>query len=195
MHNAAILAQVAMSRGLPPQAEDDAASVFRVLHGFYGNLFFSKFATGAINDAGEDEGTLSARNVWAHALGRYDTSTIKAALRRCRDAHPEFPPNLPQFAALCAAAQPRGVIADATKLLGMAPALRSVYAAQARAINAKHDGKAAARRAGLPERADPPPGLDALKQAIADASASAGGSEAAELLRLDRILAPQGVAA
>ena len=39
--------------------------------------------------------------------------TVKAALRQCLEAHPEFPPSLPQFVALCKANAPREVFRPA----------------------------------------------------------------------------------
>lgn len=164
--------------------ESAANHVFKVLHGFYGNLFFSKYASGKVNKAGEDEGLLSVRAIWDYGLREYSADTVKAALRQCQEAHPEFPPSMPQFVALCAAIKPRGKPADATKLLGMAPALRSQYAKTSREIIARHTAKAAQRETGYVELQ---PTLAGLKQAIASAVAAAGGDEVAELLRLDRL--------
>jgi hypothetical protein len=167
--------------------ESAARLVFRVLHGFYGNLFSAKFASGKLHkETGADLGVASARTVWAIALQRFDAATVTTALDRCAEAHSEFPPSLPQFLVLCAAAAPRGKVADASKLLGMAPALRSQYARQARDIIARRGQKAQQKAAGHVE--PPPATLAGLKQAIADAVGCAGGDEAAELLRLDRML-------
>ena len=184
-----------MGRPAQDVREGAANSVFRVLHGYYGNMLFSKFASGKLDANGDDEGLVSARRVWDHGLQRYDAETMKDALRLCRDRHPEFPPSLPQFLSMCQACHRVGPRADATKLLGMGPKLRSVYAANARAIIEKHDARSAANRAGISEREAPPPTLDGLKQAIADASSLAGGNEAAELLRLDRMFVRGAVSA
>jgi hypothetical protein len=171
--------------GARTQGPDDAGikRVFMVLHGFYGNLFLSKFSTGSVEN-GEDQGIANARRVWAHSLADYDADTVKLALRRCQQAHPEFPPSLPQFVALCSAIKPREVYQPpAPPALTMSPELREKLVAE--------------QRQRLDELAqkikEPPPesGLNLLKQAIARAVADAGGDEALELLRLDRMLAPR----
>lgn len=178
-------------KGMPaPEviAEADVKRVFAVMHGFYGNLFFTKFATGAVEN-GEDQGIVNARRIWAHGLREYDAETIKTALRLCQVRHPEFPPSLPQFSGICAAAKIRPTYSSTAVAIGMSDKLRSKYAKQARAINAKHDERAARAR-GIGAR-PLPPGLDGLKQAIADAIGAAGGNEAEALLRLDRMFAKE----
>lgn len=157
---------------------EDANNVFRVMHGFYGNLFLSKFATGEVKADGSDGGVASARAIWAHGLREFDLSTVKTALARVMDAHPEFPPTLPQFVQLCKACAPRPVYREA-----LPPAKPNPEIAR-KAL--------AAMRANLATTA-PADGLSLLKQAIADAVRCAGGNEAAELARLDRMF--QGVAA
>jgi len=169
----------------PVIAESDVNRVFAVLHGFYGNLFFTKFATGAVEN-GEDQGIANARRIWAHGLREYDAETIKTALRNCQVRHPEYPPSLPQFAGMCAAAKIRPAYSSTAVAIGMSDELRSRYARQARAINDKHAERAANRRSGFKPV---PPGLDGLKQCIANAIGAAGGDEAAALIRLDRVFA------
>lgn len=179
------LAQAA-ARPEPTMDEADVKNVFRVLHGFYGNLFLSKFATGSVEN-GEDQGIANARRIWAYSLRGYDAETVKLALRRCQSAHPEFPPSCPQFVALCEAVRPRAVWRPATPTqpaLAMSEELRAQRRAEARAAATE----AAHRR--LEELK--PTGLAALKQAIADAVSCAGGDEVAMLLRLDSQLAPAG---
>jgi hypothetical protein len=176
------------SIGSPQPSIDDAGikRVFMVLHGFYGNLFLSKFATGSVEN-GEDQGIANARKVWAYSLRDFDAETIKGALRRCQAAHVEFPPSLPQFLSLCAAIKPR----EAFK-----PAALPALAMSQELIDErmrKHRQNAADLAQSLKETAGG--GLDLLKQAIARAFADAGGDEATELLRLDRMLAPQARAA
>lgn len=174
----------------PPLSDEAINNVFKVMHGFYGNLFFSKFATGQV-ESGEDQGMVNARRIWAYGLREFDADTIKAALRQCQDRHPEFPPSLPQFVALCAASKPRAAYKPAHRAIGMDQRLRSKYAAQARAINTRHHEKALERKAGYVEL---PPTLDGLKRAIASAVGCAGGDETTTLLRLDRELAPRRAA-
>ena len=164
-------------------AESDVKRVFMVLHGFYGNLFFSKYSTGTVEN-GEDMGIANTRKIWAHGLREYDAQTIKTALRHCQTKHVEFPPSLPQFVALCAAAKPRVPFNAGPKAIEMGQELRSKYAAGAREINARHAEKKAHVATGYFPIAE---GLAGLKQAIADAFGCAGGSEAAMLVKLDRM--------
>ncbi|AVQ81677.1 hypothetical protein C4F17_12355 [Variovorax sp. PMC12] len=169
----------------PQPDEGIVNNVFKVLHGYYGNLFLSKFASGVTDSAGRDKGVASARTVWAFGLRCFEESTVVRALDQCQERHPEFPPSLPQFLALCAACAPRETYQPANAI-GMSSALRSQYARQARAINEKHAERARGRATG--ER-PLPAGLDGLKLAIANAIGCAGGDEAGALLILDRTFA------
>ena len=171
-----------------PLKSEVANSVFRVLHGFYGNLFLSKFATGEVRPDGTDGGVASARQIWAYGLRDFDAATIKTALGRTMESHPEYPPTLPQFVSLCKASAPRAVYRPEVPEIGMSQELRSARAAAAREIA----GRASKLTHGDKHK---PTGLDLLKQAIADAAATAGGDEAAELSRLDRMFAKQEVVA
>lgn len=82
--------------------------VFMALHGCYGNLFLSKYATGALDAKGNDKGVRSAMQVWQSRLSVYASDVIEAAMARVVDAHPDgFPPSLAQFEALCRAVMPR----------------------------------------------------------------------------------------
>lgn len=186
------VAQVQQPRPADPAM---AQNVFKVLHGYYGNLFASKFATGQIiehgEDKGQDAGVMSAMAIWAHGLRNFDAGTVKAALRQCQERHAEFPPSLPQFVALCAANKPRETHALGPRAIGMSDQLRSVYARRAREVIAKHEAKAVTVKTGYIEL---PPSLDGLKQAIANAVACAGGDEVATLVRLDREIAPRRAA-
>jgi hypothetical protein len=166
---------------LPAEAVNN---VFKVMHGFYGNLFLSKFASGEQTEDGEDSGVVSARQVWAHGLREFDGSTVKAALGRCMERHAEFPPSLPQFVALCAAAKPRAAYCPPVT----APALE-----MSQELREKRRNEALAKARELVERREQveAAGLNPLKRAIADAVACAGGDEVAALLRLDRMLAPR----
>lgn len=171
-------------RKAQPQADEGVVNnVFKVLHGYYGNLFLSKFASGVLDAKGRDMGVASARSVWAHKLRMFDEATVVTALEKCEDRHPEYPPSLPQFSALCAAAMPRATY-QPDRAIGMSDELRSQYARQAREIIERHEAKAVRRRTGFVPL---PQNLDGLKQAIACAVGEAGGNEAAALLRLDRM--------
>ena len=182
----------AAPRAAAAAAADNATNVFRVLHGFYGNLFLSKFASGQVHESGQekgaDMGVTSAKSIWAHGLRKFDAGVVRAALNQCLTEHLKFPPSFPEFLALCSANQPRETYRHTTPALPMDGKLRSEHAAKARAINAKHAQKAANRATGYVEAVE---GLDGLKQAIANAVASAGGDEVCELVRLDRLLSPK----
>ena len=162
----------------------DANNVFRVLHGFYGNLFLSKFATGEVLANGGDGGVASARVIWAHGLRSFAIDTVKTALARTMDAHPEYPPTLPQFVALCKACAPRQVYQHPA--LAMSLELRAERSKAAREAALKNITPTA-------EKQTPPVGLQLLKLLIAEAVGFAGGDEAKTLMRLDREFA--GVAA
>ena len=161
---------------------ENVNSVFKVMHGFYGSLFLSKYATGEVDKAGHDAGIISARQIWAHGLRDFDLSTVKAALAKCLTDHPEFPPSLPQFVTMCRAAEPRKAYRAGPPAIGMSQQLVSQYARQAREITRKHDEASRTNWAGIRKI---PTGLGGLKLAIADAVGAAGGDEAAELRRLD----------
>ena len=159
---------------------EDANNVFRVMHGFYGNLFLSKFATGEVLANGGDGGVASARVIWAHGLRSFDIETVKTALGRTMEAHPEFPPTLPQFVGLCKACTQRKAYQDTLP----PPAIDRVEQLR------KAKEHLAGMKAALAPKALPL-GLTLLKQAIADAVRCAGGDEGMALSRLDQMLKPK----
>lgn len=181
-----------LKRPQAPMPVDVVNNIFKVFHGFYGNLFLAKFSTGDVDPQGGDAGIVSARQIWGHGLRDFDAGTVKAALAQCMERHPEFPPSLPQFVALCAANKPREVYRPAVPALEMSQSLKSAYSARAREINERHAQRAIDRKTGYVEL---PQTLDGLKAAIANAVATAGGDEVRELRRLDAMFAPKGVAA
>ncbi len=163
---------------------ETARKVFKALHGQYGNLFLSRYATGALEN-GEDTGVAGAMGLWGHSLRRYDESTIKAALTQCMTDHVQYPPNLPEFLRICEARRPREAYKPPVLALPVAPALLAQRTAAARErVAAQAEFMRNRNRAGLAP----------LKQAIADAVATAGGDEVATLLRMDRIFAKGAVA-
>ena len=164
--------------------------VFKTLQGMYGSLFLSKFSTGKVLPNGGDAGVISARDVWAVSLQRFDAGTVGTALDRVLTDFPEFPPSLPQFVALCHACRPREAYKPAANVIGMSQTLRSEYAAKAREINEKHAKRAVDKRLGAQADMGSHVGLDGLKSAIANAIATSGGDEVAALLRLDAMLSP-----
>lgn len=159
--------------------------VFKMMHGFYGTLFLSKYSSGLVDPAGKDLGIQSARKVWAHGLREFDESVLIEAMGRCKTKHVEFPPSLPQFVVLCQQSLPPKLYISAAPAIGMGQQLRSSYARRARETIARKTAEALERNSG---RVNVPQGLDGLKQAIADAVRCAGGDEAQELVRLDSIL-------
>jgi len=175
----------------PPMPADAVNNVFKVMHGFYGNLFLSKFSTGALDADGADGGITSAKQIWAHGLRDFDGGTVKSALSQCITEHPQYPPSLPQFVSLCRANKPREAYRAPQPVIGMSQELRSKYARQAREINARHAQRAIDKRTGFIEIE---PGLQGLKRAIANAVATAGGDEVAELRRLDAMFSPGAAA-
>ncbi|WP_219209199.1 hypothetical protein [Variovorax boronicumulans] len=164
-------------------------NVFKVMHGYYGNLFLSKFASGVLDARKRDMGVASARTVWAFSLHRFAEAVVVSALEKCQARHPEFPPSLPQFVTLCIACEPRKAFTF-ENAIGMSDELRGKHAAAARARNKAF---AQAARQKLTGYVPLPSGLEGLKRAIANAVGAAGGDEARELLRLDRMF--QGAAA
>lgn len=168
----------------PPQAA--ANNVFKVFHGFYGNLFLSKFINGQTDASGTDLGVVSAAAIWGHGLRGFDLATVKTALSRTMDAHPEYPPTLPQFVALCKACAPRQVYQYPTAIPMSAElrAQRSKAAREAALMAFKPDAKQS--QSG---------GLQVLKQLVAEAVGLAGGDEAKTLMRLDRELYKKGAPA
>lgn len=174
MFKPAIVSAPDFSKPKPVITDDSVNSVFRVMHGFYGNLFLSKFATGDVGPDG-DNGVISARGIWAHGLRDFGLETVKTALSRTMGAHPEYPPTLPQFVALCKAIAPR----------------KSFHASlpPPAVDHTEHARKARELLESLRATQPKENGLDLLKQAIADAVGCAGGDEAATLARLDRMLA------
>lgn len=172
-----------------PEADNDAAGkfVFRVLHGAYGTLFLNRYASGKVDDKGSDLGQVSAIRVWSHGLRAFDAEVIKTALDRCMERDPKFPPTLPELQVQCRAAAPRKTFTpEGPRAIGMSDQLRSSYARRLRDVIAKHEERRVHRATGYREL---PKSLDGLKAAVADAVACAGGDEAAELLRLDRMFA------
>jgi hypothetical protein len=168
-----------------------ANTVFKLLHGAYGNLFLSKFATGQLDESGSDKGVTSARKVWAHALNNFGASVVSDSVKQFFTSNPEFPPSLPQLLALCKANKPRAVYVPDVPAIGMGQQLRSQYAAKAREVNARHAAKAIDRVTGFQAL---PMSLDGLKQAIAGAVGLAGGDESAKLLQLDRMFSAKAAA-
>lgn len=123
------LAHVAAS---PRREESQAVSsvvakLFLLMQGSYGTAFLSKFGSGALDGQGQDIGMLAALKVWGASLRKYAPDVIEAAADRIADFHPEFPPSLPQFEALCKAATPRKTYAEEAGLLALpAPKLQRI---------------------------------------------------------------------
>lgn len=179
-----VSARAAAAPTINPDAKAVTAKLFMLMHGMYGNLFLSKFATGELNDDGKDRGILSARIVWQSDLERFDSATVEEAARRCKGAHTEFPPSLPQFLALCEAARPRKVYAGPphSNAIGMSNECRSAHSRRVREAAIARARKRIAEEGGtVPEQG----ALPMLQQLIARAVALAGGDEAATLRNME----------
>lgn len=107
------LAQLATDSLRTQSPEDMAAldqgirQVFLALHGNYGAQFSSKFALGQKDASGKDKGIRAAMLVWQEALSKFLPDVVQEGVRRCIEANPQFPPNLPQIEAHCLWAMPR----------------------------------------------------------------------------------------
>ena len=180
----------AIKAAATPLPEEAVNNIFKVMHGFYGNLFLSKFASGEVGEQA-DKGIVSARQIWGHGLRKFGPGTVKAALAQCIEAHPEFPPSLPQFVALCRANAPREAYRAPQPAIGMSQALSSQYTAKARAAATARLEQIMTIKTGYIEVSQD---LTGLKLAIANAVACAGGDEVAELRRLDAMFSPGAAA-
>jgi len=114
-----VQARIHHDRQAAPPADTVSTAVrqlFMLLHGSYGNLFISKFATGEKDAQGKDKGVRSAMKVWEARLGAYAAEVVEAAADRLLLEHPEFPPSLPQFEVMCRAVRPRKSYAEEQEL-------------------------------------------------------------------------------
>lgn len=111
MNHAHDLAESAFDAGahhrVRPEPSAWVRKLFVVLAAAYGTTFLAKFATGDINDNGEDKGVRAALLLWESDLISFDPGVIEAAVARCREESPVFPPNLPQIVQACKAITPR----------------------------------------------------------------------------------------
>ena len=101
--------------GKQPAPRGDNSTIrklFLVLHGYYGNLFITKFSTGERDANGKDKGIRAAMLVWESTLAKYPPDAIDMAAKRLTEVCPQFPPNLPQFESICKAVMPRKTFSD-----------------------------------------------------------------------------------
>ena len=117
MNDVATLAQEAIHETVnQPRQKREASSTVRklfvLLHGSYGSLFLSKYATGEKSEAGGDKGVAAAMLVWDAALAKFAPDVIEAAAKRLMTESPEFAPNLPQLEKVCEAITPRKTYAE-----------------------------------------------------------------------------------
>lgn len=89
------------------EASTTVRKLFVLLHGSYGSLFLSKYATGEKSEAGGDKGVAAAMLVWDAALSKFAPDVIETAAKRLMAESPEFAPNLPQLEKVCEAITPR----------------------------------------------------------------------------------------
>lgn len=109
--NVAVLAQAA-TQAPQPTENMGIRKLFMLMHGAYGNGFVSKFSTGERDAQGKDKGIRSAMQVWTHGLSQFSPDVIELAASRFLSLYPEFPPNLPQFEAVCRSMAPRKTFAE-----------------------------------------------------------------------------------
>ncbi len=112
MSHVATLAQEAIHEtASQPRKKREASTTVRklfvLLHGSYGSLFLSKYATGEKSEAGGDKGVAAAMLVWDAALSKFAPDVIETAAKRLMAESPEFAPNLPQLEKVCEAITPR----------------------------------------------------------------------------------------
>ena len=157
--------------------------LFMLFHGWYGNLFLSRYESGDKDASGKDRGTLSAMTIWQSALDRFDGDVVRAAADRCEVDHPKYPPTLPEFVAICKATQPRRAAPESQFKIPMSSDLKSSYTARARAEAMARYRAKVATDAGVVNAGD---GLGGLQVLVAKAVALAGGDEVAVLRRFDR---------
>ena len=117
MNDVATLAHEAVREAASqPRAKREASptvrKLFVLLHGAYGSLFLSKYATGEKSGAGGDKGVAAAMLVWDAALSRFTPDVIEAGAKRLMAESPEFAPNLPQLEKVCEAITPRKTYAE-----------------------------------------------------------------------------------
>lgn len=142
------IGQLAHMAASPRREESQAVStgvakLFLLMQGSYGTAFLSKFGSGALDGQGQDIGMRAALKVWGASLRKYAPEVIEAAAERIADRHPEFPPSLPQFEALCKAATPRKTYAEEAGMLALpAPTFQRLEVP----IVARGDGKDWARK-------------------------------------------------
>ena len=118
--NIAALAQAA-TQAPQPTENMGIRKLFMLMHGAYGNGFVSKFSTGERDAQGKDKGIRSAMQVWAHGLSQFSPDVIELAASRFLSLYPEFPPNLPQFQAICHSAAPRKTFAEQNGYVALPP--------------------------------------------------------------------------
>lgn len=149
MQNLSTIAQAAVHEAVNRADPVDTVSpvirkLFVLLHGSYGNLFASKFATGERDETGKhDKGILAAMKIWQAKLSRFSDDIVQIAAGRLINEHPDFPPNLPQFEKVCEAATPRKTYAQEQGLVALpAPTVEPIKVD----LKPKNDGKDWARR-------------------------------------------------
>lgn len=117
MNDVATMAHEAVREAVSqPRAKREASptvrKLFVLLHGAYGSLFLSKYATGEKSEAGGDKGVAAAMLVWDAALSRFTPDVIETGAKRLMAESPEFAPNLPQLEKVCEAITPRKTYAE-----------------------------------------------------------------------------------
>lgn len=131
----------------PPRLETQNPVIRRLflhLHGYYGNLFISKFSTGEKDSQGKDKGIRAAMLIWDAELSKYPADLIETASGRLATESPEYPPNLPQFIRICEACKPRKTYFEANGIPSLpAPETRRAGGVE---YDVRNDGRDWARK-------------------------------------------------
>lgn len=165
------LAAAAVQGGQQPARAQGAEctairQLFMLFHGAYGDQFLGKFSTGELDANGKDKGVRSAMQVWQAYLADFTPDVVFQAAKRAQEAHPKFPPNLPEFVVFCRAAMPRVAYVDPDANVARLPAPVRVEAGPVEFV-AMRDGKDWARKilAELAAGARRPHGVVAMAKA------------------------------
>lgn len=127
-----------------PEYSQGVRKLFLMMHGNYGNSFFSKFATGVKDEKGKDKGIRAAMLIWDSQLREYDADVIEIAAKRAAADFPQFPPTLPQFEAICKAVKPRKTFAEENGFPKLPPP--AAQPLEKVSFDERRDGKDWARR-------------------------------------------------
>jgi len=130
-----------MSEPLKALPSEWVSRLFSRFQAIYGNKAATMWADADLNEV---------RSVWAESLGRYEAVDIKRALETMVLAYTDYPPTLPQFAAMCRDARAirgQGLPKIVHRYGGPSPeVLAAIHELTADPVNRKRDPKDWARK-------------------------------------------------